>query len=127
VFHTKAAARGWFASPVSKATKIVADEAGSWNGLEARFQGDRIDQSQPDGLDGIRSNGAESFFSHLRRAEIWHHHHTAGTYLVSYAQEVAWREDHRRVANRRPGPGPGFTGGGRAYLGALVRVLAAGG
>jgi hypothetical protein len=35
----------------------------------------------------------------MRRAEIGHHHHIAGTYLVRYAQESAWREDHRRVAN----------------------------
>ena len=52
-----------------------------------------------DSIDGIYSDGAESYFSRLRRAEIGHHHHIAGTYLVRYAQESAWREDHRRVAN----------------------------
>jgi hypothetical protein len=36
-----------------------------------------------------------------RRAEVGHHHHIAGTYLVRYAQESAWREDHRRVDNGR--------------------------
>jgi hypothetical protein len=35
----------------------------------------------------------------MRRAEIGHHHHIAGKYLIRYAQERAWREDHRRVAN----------------------------
>lgn len=35
----------------------------------------------------------------MRRAEIGHHHHIAGVYLVRYAQEAAWREDHRRAAN----------------------------
>ena len=48
---------------------------------------------------GIYTNGAESFFSRMRRAEIGHHHHIAGPYLVRYAQEAAWREDHRRVDN----------------------------
>ena len=34
----------------------------------------------------------------LRRAEIGTHHHIAGPYLNAYADEMAWREDHRRVA-----------------------------
>jgi hypothetical protein len=45
------------------------------------------------------TNEAESFFSHLRRAEIGIHHHFAGRYLHSYAAEMAWREDNRRVSN----------------------------
>jgi hypothetical protein len=35
----------------------------------------------------------------LRRAEIGHHHHLAGAYLARYAQEMAWRDDHRRMSN----------------------------
>lgn len=35
----------------------------------------------------------------LRRAEIGHHHHIAGVYLLRYAQEAAWREDNRRNTN----------------------------
>jgi hypothetical protein len=35
----------------------------------------------------------------MRRAEIGHHHHIAGPYLLRYSQEAAWREDHRRVSN----------------------------
>ena len=50
-------------------------------------------------MDGACTNGAESFFSRMRRAEVGHHHHLAGTYLARYAQESAWREDHRRDAN----------------------------
>jgi len=36
---------------------------------------------------------------------IGHHHHIAGAYLVCYAQESAWREDHRLMdicVNLRP-------------------------
>ena len=47
------------------------------------------------------TNNAEGFFSRMRRAEIGHHHHIAGAYLVRYAQESAWREDHRRLDNGR--------------------------
>ena len=35
----------------------------------------------------------------MRRAEIGHHHHIAGQYLLRYAQEASWREDNRRVSN----------------------------
>jgi hypothetical protein len=35
----------------------------------------------------------------LRCAELGHHHHIAGTYLLRYAQEASWREDNRKVSN----------------------------
>jgi hypothetical protein len=35
----------------------------------------------------------------MRRGEIGHHHHLAGPYLIRFAQESAWREDHRRDPN----------------------------
>jgi len=44
-------------------------------------------------------NWAEEFFSRIRRAEIGHHHHVAGVYLLRYAQEAGWREDNRRMSN----------------------------
>lgn len=33
------------------------------------------------------------------RGEMGHHHHISGPYLLRFAQEAAWREDSRRVAN----------------------------
>src|SRR5437868_366935 len=48
---------------------------------------------------GACTNMAEEFFSRMRRAEIGHHHHFAGNYLIRYAQEASWREDNRRVPN----------------------------
>jgi len=100
VFKSESAALGFIASRVAKGTRLMADEAGSWNDLHGRFPVSRIDHSRQysDGA-GIYTNGAEEFFSRMRRAEIGHHHHIAGAYLVRYAQEAAWREDHRRVAN----------------------------
>jgi hypothetical protein len=32
-------------------------------------------------------------------AEAGHHHHIAGPYLLRYAQEASWREDHRRISD----------------------------
>jgi hypothetical protein len=78
----------------------MADEAGSWNDLHARYQVSRIDHGAAYSLPGgVYTNNAEEFFSRMRRAEIGHHHHVAGPYLVRYAQEAAWREDHRRLHN----------------------------
>ena len=54
---------------------------------------------KPISLDGACTNWAEEFFSRMRRAEIGHHHHIAGAYLLRYAQEASWREDNRRVSN----------------------------
>jgi len=45
------------------------------------------------------TNGAEEIFSRMRRAEIGHHHHIAGPYLIRYAKEASWREDRRRESN----------------------------
>ena len=37
--------------------------------------------------------------SRMRRGEMGHHHHIAGPYLIRFAQEAAWRENYKRVAN----------------------------
>jgi transposase-like protein len=102
VFKSESAALGWIASRVAPQTRLMADEAGSWNNLHARFAMERIDHSAMySDRAGVYTNGAEEFFSRMRRAEIGHHHHIAGAYLVRYAQEAAWREDRRRWDNGR--------------------------
>jgi len=102
VFRSVAAATAWIAARVRKDSTILADEAGSWNDLHARYEVSRIDHGQLYSTGaGVYTNGAESFFSRLRRAEMGHHHHIAGAYLVRYAQESAWREDYRRLDNGR--------------------------
>jgi transposase-like protein len=100
VFKTEGSALDWIASRVAPETRLMADEANSWSGLDVRYDVDRIDHSRLYSTGtGVYTNGAEEFFSRMRRAEIGHHHHIAGAYLVRYAQESAWREDHRRTAN----------------------------
>lgn len=84
---------------VSPDTVIHADEASHWDALHAGFDTRRINHSEAYSTDEACTNMAESFFSRLRRAEIGTHHHIAGPYLAAYANEMAWREDHRRVAN----------------------------
>lgn len=101
VFHHESHALKWIKSRVLKGTVLHADEAPAWNDLHARFEVKRINHEQAYSFDGACTNWAESYFSRLRRAEIGHHHHIAGPYLLRYAQESAWREDNRRVSNDR--------------------------
>ena len=78
---------------------VHADEATHWDALHPRYLTKRINHEWAYSDDGACTNVAESFFSRLRRAEIGTHHHIAGPYLHSYAAEMAWREDNRRVSN----------------------------
>jgi hypothetical protein len=86
-------------SHVAKGTTINADEANSWDELHKRFEVRRINHQEAYSLDGACTNWAEEFFSRMRRAEIGHHQHISGAYLLRYAQEASWREDNRREAN----------------------------
>jgi transposase-like protein len=98
-FPHEGSALRFIADRVAKETEVMADDANSWNGLEARYSVKRINHQLAYSMDGACTNQAESFFSRLRRAEAGHHHHLSGAYLARYAQESAWREDHRRVDN----------------------------
>jgi hypothetical protein len=84
---------------VAKGTVVNADESGAWNELHSRFEMKRINHEEAYSLDGACTNMAEEYFSRLRRAEIGHHHHISGPYLLRFAQEAAWREDNRRQSN----------------------------
>ena len=99
VFKSEIQALNFIRSRVAKGTVINADESNAWNDLHSRYEMKRINHEEAYSLNGACTNDAESFFSRLRRAEIGHHHHIAGTYLLRYAQEAAWREDNRRVSN----------------------------
>jgi transposase-like protein len=98
-FPNEGASVSFIKNRVAKGTELMADEAGSWNDLNASFAMKRIDHGYAYSDGGACTNGAEEFFSRLRRAEIGHHHHLAGAYLGRYASEAAWRDDHRREAN----------------------------
>jgi transposase-like protein len=78
---------------------IYADEGTGWDALHAGWETKRVNHSVAFMDEGVCTNQAESYFSRLRRAEIGTHHHIAGPYLNAYANEMAWREDHRRIAN----------------------------
>jgi transposase-like protein len=99
VFKSEAQAASFIRARVAKGTTINTDEANSWEGLQDRFEVRTINHQEAYSVDGACTNWAEEFFSRMRRAEIGHHHHIAGPYLLRYAQEATWREDNRRVCN----------------------------
>lgn len=101
VFESEVAALNFIRANVAPQTHLYADEAASWDDLHARFALERINHEEAYSIpeQQIYTNNAESFFSRMRRAEIGHHHHVAGPYLIRFAQEAAWREDHRRDPN----------------------------
>ena len=100
VFKSEDASVSFIKSSLDKATVVHADEAASWNDLHAQFEIFRVNHEENYlGEDGACTNNAESYFSRLRRAEFGHHHHLSGAYLNRYAQEMAFREDHRREDN----------------------------
>ena len=84
---------------VAPGSTIHAYEATSWDQLHALYDVKRINHSEAYSHDGACTNQAESLFSRLRRAEVGIHHHIRQRYLHSYASEMAWRENNRRVSN----------------------------
>lgn len=99
VAKSEAASVPTIESRVTTGSTVYADEASTWDVLNARYPMKRINHSECYSDGEACTNQAESFFSRLRRAEIGTHHHIAGPYLNSYADEMAWREDHRRQSN----------------------------
>jgi transposase-like protein len=99
VFASEDAAVSFIRARIAKGTVVHADESPAWNPLHAKFAMKRINHQVGYSVDDACTNGAESYFSRMRRGELGHHHHIAGAYFVRYAQEAAWREDRRRVAN----------------------------
>jgi transposase-like protein len=99
VFKSEGQALAFVKARIAKGTIVNADDSPNWNALHARYEMRRIDHEEAYSLDGACTNAAEGYFSRMRRAEIGHHHHVAGPYLLRYAQESSWREDNRRLSN----------------------------
>jgi transposase-like protein len=99
VFQTEAKAVEFIKAHVAPGTVVNADSAAGWDPLHVKFEMKRVNHEEAYSMDGACTNWAEEFFSRMRRAEIGHHHHIAGQYLLRYAQEASWREDNRRASN----------------------------
>jgi len=84
---------------IGRMAVIHADEASHWDHLHDGWQVKRINHSEAYSHEGACTNQAESYFSRLRRMVSGQHHHVSPKYLYQFANEAAWKEDHRRESN----------------------------
>ena len=85
---------------IEKGSEIHADEADAYNSLHGKFKMKRVNHSvEYFSEKGACSNQAESYFSRFRRFEDGQIHHMDNIYLLNYANEMAYREDTRRMSN----------------------------
>lgn len=99
VYDKESGATKFLTSRMAPDTIIYTDEARAWLPLHRNFRGFKINHEKEYVNGHITTNRVESFFSRLRRAEMGQHHSIAGQYLDNYADEMAWREDNRRLSN----------------------------
>lgn len=80
-------------------TVVHADESTQYDSLNAFFETKRIKHAKwfSDGI--ACTNQAESFFSRMRRAERGVYNSIGRNHVLFYAQEMAWRQENRRVSN----------------------------
>jgi transposase-like protein len=89
-----------FCQHIEAGTILHGDEGRAWDRLHAFFRMFRVNHS----IEMVAENGAsvnwcESYNARIRRAEYGQHHRINGHYLQQYANEIAWREDHRFEPN----------------------------
>lgn len=80
-------------------TTFIADEASHWDALHGSLVTHRINHSEAYSFRGVHTNNVESYFARLRRMVDGQHHGVSPRYLFQYANEAAWKEDHRRLDN----------------------------
>jgi transposase-like protein len=100
VVEREADAVGLIRQHVATGTTLHTDEAPHWNDLRLSYPMMRVSHKiNYRGDDGANINQVESYFARLRRARRGVHHRISGKHLHAYADEMAWRENHRREAN----------------------------
>lgn len=64
----------------------------------APTKGERQSATMTSGFHPMTSPLHQAAKTAFAAPKIGAHHHTAGPHLNAYATEMAWREDHRRIA-----------------------------
>lgn len=82
---------------IADGSHIVTDEGWDFSHLGRHETVNHSREWRSD--DGVNSNQVESLFARLKRAEKGVHYRIAGHNLDLYAEEISWREDHRRLDN----------------------------
>ena len=85
---------------IEKNSSVHSDGASGYDNLEAYYDSIIGDHGKAYvGENGECSNQAESFFSRFRRLQYGQCHKLSNLYLSNYVNEIAYREDNRRVSN----------------------------
>jgi transposase-like protein len=85
---------------IVEGTEIHTDEANAYDNLHARYEMRRVNHSvEYMSEEGACSNQAESFFARFRRFQHGQIHRMGQLYISNYANEIAYREDTRRMDN----------------------------
>ena len=101
VFSSEWDACAWLRERCSRSAQIFADEGAGWIELYASHKVAQVNHSERYAEGKVNTNQMESLFSRLRRLEVGTHHHIAGPYLARYANDGVWRENNRRLDDRR--------------------------
>ncbi|PJG82325.1 IS1595 family transposase [Caviibacterium pharyngocola] len=81
-------------------SRIHADENSAYDELLVSYDLRRVNhQKEYRSDEGITNNLAESYFARFKRMYYGQIHKMANVYLDNYANEIAYREDNRRVDN----------------------------
>jgi hypothetical protein len=75
---------------ISPGSHVIADMIVHWDLLDPMFSMGRIDHSEAYSFGhGIHTNGAEGYFSRMRRMIREQHHRVGPSYLKGYAEHAA--------------------------------------
>lgn len=101
VFRHESEAIATILAYVDASAKIRTDDGAHWTILNAHFADVKAVNHSKDGyvIRGIHTNWVESFNGRIRRGAIGVYSRISGVHLQGYADEFAWREDHRRHSN----------------------------
>jgi len=85
---------------IVRGAEVHADEANAYDDLHAVYDMQRVNHSvEYMSEEGACSNQAESYFARFRRMQQGQIHRMGNLYLSNYANEIAYREDTRRLSN----------------------------
>lgn len=85
---------------VERGTRINTDESHAYDVLMPFYDLCTVNHKEEYRSDlGVTNNQAESYFARFKRMYYGQMHKMSNAYLLNYANEVAYREDNRRVSN----------------------------
>lgn len=88
-------------SHILPSSEIHTDENSAYDDLLAHYDLKRVNhQIEYSGLNGENNNQSESYNARFRRMQLGQLHKIGNLYLSNYANEIAYREDTRRLDNK---------------------------